>query len=86
MDNLSAIIRQRFTLQRQVRVLTAEGRLSMYVLTGLPFGVATFVFLSNPEYVMLLFTHPMGNIMIGVALVLQVVGFLWMRRIVNIEF
>jgi tight adherence protein B len=86
LDNLSSIIRQRFTLQRQVRVLTAEGRLSMFVLTGMPFAVAAFVFLGNPEYVMILFEHPIGNLMVGFALILQVVGFLWMRRITNIEF
>jgi tight adherence protein B len=86
LDNLSEIIRQRFTLMRQVRVLTAEGRLSMYVLTGLPIGVGGFVFLSNPEYVMVLFTHPIGKLMVGAALVMQVVGFLWMRKITDIEF
>jgi tight adherence protein B len=86
LDNLSAIIRQRFTLQRQVQVLTAEGRLSMYVLTALPFGVGLFVFSSNPAYVMTLFEHPIGHMMIGVALVLQVIGFIWMRKITNIEF
>jgi tight adherence protein B len=86
LDNLSGIIRQRFTLMRQVRVLTAEGRMSMYVLTGLPFAVAGFVFFSNPGYVMTLFEHPIGHVMIGVALVMQVVGFFWMRKITNIEF
>lgn len=86
LDNLASIIRQRFTLMRQVRTLTAEGRLSMYVLTVLPFGVALFVFFANPEYVMTLFTHPIGNMMLGVALFMQVVGYLWMRKITNIEF
>jgi tight adherence protein B len=86
LDNLSGIIRQRFTLMRQVRVLTAEGRLSMYVLGLLPFGVGGFVFFSNPSYVMTLFTHPIGHFMVGAALVMQVVGWLWMRRITDIEF
>jgi tight adherence protein B len=86
LDNLSGIIRQRFTLMRQVRVLTAEGRMSMYVLTGLPIGVALMIFFGNPEYVMILFEHPIGQMMVGFALVLQVIGFLWMRKITNIEF
>jgi len=86
LDNLAEIIRQRFTLQRQVRTLTAEGRLSMYVLTVLPFAIAAFVFVSNPDYVNVLFTHPIGQFMVGGALVMQVVGFLWMRKITNIEF
>jgi tight adherence protein B len=86
LDNLSGIIRQRFTLARQVRVLTAEGRMSMYVLGALPFFVGGFVFMSNPDYVMTLFTHPIGHMMLGGALVMQVVGWLWMRKITNIEF
>jgi tight adherence protein B len=86
LDNLSYIIRQRFTLQRQVRTLTAEGRLSMYVLTAMPIGIAAFLFLTNPEYVGILVVHPIGKMMVGVALFLQVVGFLWMRKITNIEF
>jgi tight adherence protein B len=86
LDNLSSIIRQRFTLTRQVRVLTAEGRLSMYVLGVLPFGVGLFVFVSNPEYVMTLFTHPIGKVMVGTALAMQALGWLWMRRITDIEF
>jgi tight adherence protein B len=86
LDNLSSIIRQRFTLKRQVKVLTAEGRLSMYVLTALPIGVGIWIGFTNPEYISLLFTHPIGKMMVGVALVMQAIGFLWMRRITNIEF
>jgi tight adherence protein B len=86
LDNLASIIRQRFTLARQVQVLTAEGRMSMYVLGLLPFGVGLFVFYSNPSYVMTLFTHPIGHAMLGVAALLQVAGWIWMRRIIKIDF
>jgi tight adherence protein B len=86
LDNLASIIRQRFTLQRQVRTLTAEGRLSMYVLSVLPIGVGLFIFVSNPDYVGTLFTHPIGKFMVGAAIVMQIVGYLWMRRVTNIEF
>lgn len=86
LDNLSNIIRQRFTLRRQVRVLTAEGRLSGYVLTALPIGIGIWVFVSNPEYIMLLFQHPAGKMMVVSAAVMQVVGFIWMRSITRVEF
>jgi tight adherence protein B len=86
LDNLSSIIRQRFTLRRHVRVLTAEGRLSGYVLTVLPVGIGLWIFLTNPDYVMLLFQHPAGKIMVTGAVIMQFVGFIWMRRITNIEF
>lgn len=86
LDNLGAIIRQRFTLRRQVRVLTAEGRLSGYVLTALPIGIGAWVFVSNPDYIMLLFQHPAGKLMATSAAVMQVVGFFWMRAITRVEF
>jgi tight adherence protein B len=86
LDNLSHIVRERFTLMRQVRVLTAEGRLSMYVLGAMPFGVGGFVLIANPEYIMTLFTHPIGRLMFGTALVLQAAGWLWMKKITDIEF
>ncbi|HUE96493.1 MAG TPA: type II secretion system F family protein [Longimicrobiaceae bacterium] len=86
LDNLSSIIRQRFTLRRQVRVLTAEGRLSGYVLTALPIAIGLWVFVSNPAYINLLFEHPAGRVMVAGAVVMQGVGFLWMRKITNIEY
>jgi tight adherence protein B len=86
LDNIADIIRQRFTLARQVKTLTAEGRLSMYVLTAMPIAVAAFLFVSNPDYLGVLFEHPIGRFMVGAALFMQVVGFIWMRRITNIEF
>jgi tight adherence protein B len=86
LDNLSSIIRQRFILRRHVRVLTAEGRLSGIVLTVLPIGIGLWVFVSNPDYIMVLFEHPIGKLMLAGAAFMQVVGFFWMRRITNIEF
>jgi len=86
LDNLSGIIRERFTLARQVRVLTAEGRISMYVLGILPIGVGIFVFYSTPNYVMTLFTNPIGHYLLGGAALLQVAGWIWMRRITEVDF
>jgi tight adherence protein B len=86
LDNLSTIIRQRFILRRDVQTLTAEGRLSGYVLTGLPIGIGLWVLLANPSYIMILFEHPIGIPMVAGAAVMQIIGYLWMRRITNIEF
>jgi tight adherence protein B len=86
LDNLAEIVRQRFTLQRQVRTLTAEGRLSMYVLTAMPIGVGGFIMVSNPDYVRVLWETQVGRLLVGAALVMQVIGFLWMRRITAIRF
>jgi tight adherence protein B len=85
LDNLGDVIRQRFTVHRQLRVHTAQGRLSGYVLAVLPIAVGSVIYMVNPEYVSLLFTNPMGRFMLLSAITLQLVGFLWIRRIINIE-
>jgi tight adherence protein B len=86
LNNLAGVVRQRFVLVRQVRTLTAEGRMSMWILGLMPFVVGAFVAFTNPEYVKPLVTHPIGRLMVVSALGLQVVGWLWMRRIIDIEF
>jgi tight adherence protein B len=85
LDNLGDVIRQRFVVQRQLRVHTAQGRLSGHVLAFLPVVVGSIIYVVNPAYVGLLFDHPLGRLMLISAAVLQVIGFMWIRRIINIE-
>lgn len=85
LDNLGDVIRQRFTVHRQLRVHTAQGRLSGYVLAVLPIAVGSIIYTVNPEYVSLLFTHQLGRFLLLSAVTLQLVGLLWIRRIINIE-
>jgi tight adherence protein B len=85
LSNLAHVIRERFKIRRQLRVITAQGRLSGYVLAALPIFVGLAIFLLNREYATLLFTHPMGKVMLIIAVVMQVIGYLWIRKIVNIE-
>jgi len=85
LDNLASVIRARFTIRRQLRVYTAQGRMSGYVLAALPIVVGTLIYLLNPEYGKLMFVHPLGRVLLGVAVVMQVIGFLWIRKIINID-
>jgi tight adherence protein B len=85
LDNLASVIRARFTIRRQLRVFTAQGRMSGYVLALLPIVVGTIIYLMNPEYGSRMFTHPMGRLMLGIAFVMQIIGFLWIRKIINID-
>ncbi|MGH2679887.1 MAG: type II secretion system F family protein [Actinomycetota bacterium] len=85
LDNVSDTLRERATMRRQIKVLTAEGRLSAWVLALLPFAIALYMFAVNPEYITLLFTTQIGLFMLGTAAVLLVLGVLWMRKIVNID-
>jgi tight adherence protein B len=86
LDNLAEIIRERFTLQRQVRVLTAEGRYSVYVLTAMPIAIAGFVWFSNPAYLRPLWETEAGRMMLYTAITLQVIGYIWMTKLTKIEF
>jgi tight adherence protein B len=85
LDNLANVIRVRFTIRRQLRVYTAQGRFSGYVLGILPIAVGTAIYQLNPTYMKLLFTDPVGKLMLLTAVVFQIIGFLWIRKIVDIE-
>jgi tight adherence protein B len=85
LDNLANVIRVRFTIRRQLRVYTAQGRFSGYVLAALPIAVGFAIYSLNPPYITLLFTDPMGKLLVLMAVIFQIVGFLWIRKIVNIE-
>jgi tight adherence protein B len=85
LDNVADTLRERATMRRQIKVLTAEGRLSAWVLALMPFALALYMFAVNREYISLLFTSQVGLIMVGVGGVLLVLGILWMRKIVDID-
>ena len=85
LDNVSDTLRERAMMRRQIRVLTAEGRLSAWVLSILPFAIALYMFAVNPKYISLLFTKQIGLFMLGLGGVLMFLGILWMRKIVDID-
>jgi tight adherence protein B len=85
LDNVADTLRERAMLRRQIKVLTAEGRLSAWVLALLPVGIGLYMFAVNPDYIGILFQEPIGWVMVITALALLVLGVLWMRKIVNID-
>lgn len=78
-------LRERESLFRQVRALSAEGRLSAYVLIALPIGMFLYMTVVNYEYISLLWTRTLGLIMIVFGIISLIVGIFWMRRVVKIE-
>ncbi|GAA1785368.1 type II secretion system F family protein [Luedemannella flava] len=78
-------MRERGRLRRHVRSLSAEGRLSAYVLIGLPIVLAVFMFLTRRDYLMPLFTDPLGVVMLLVGVTLLVAGIFWIVRVVKVE-
>ncbi len=81
----AATMRERAAMRRQVRALSAEGRLSAYVLVALPLFLALFLFLTRRAYLSLLWTTPPGLVMSAGACVGMLVGWLWMRKLVDVE-
>jgi tight adherence protein B len=85
LDNLALVIRERFKIQRQVRVVTAQGRMTLYLLMALTPGFALLMYLRNPKYIGRLVTDPLGQKALGFTLALQVIGFLIIRKIIRIK-
>ena len=83
--SISAIIRDRLKLLGQVKVLSAEGRLSAWILALLPFGAAFMIQIVNPKFLEVLYTDPTGKKMLAVAGVMMLLGVLAMRKIVHIR-
>jgi tight adherence protein B len=85
LENLAHVVRERFKILRQVRVFTAHGRLTGYVLLALPAFLSIALMFINPEHMNLLFRERMGQMMLLASIVMQVFGFLWIKHIVKIE-
>lgn len=85
LGNISNIIRARLKLAAQVRVLSAEGRMSAWILGLLPFGVSGMLFLINPDYIKLLWSDPSGIKLLWYALAMIVFGVIWLRKIIRIR-
>ena len=86
LDNLAGLIRERSRVKRQVRVASAHGRMTGWVLSLMPPALAGMMFVIAPEHMKVFLEDPLGVRMIIVALVLQVIGTVAIRRIVNVEF
>lgn len=85
LDTVAKTIRDRETLRRHIRGLSAEGRLSAAILIILPFAEAIFLFLVNPLYMSQLFSATFGIVLVSVGLLLVIAGAFWLRRVVMIE-
>jgi len=85
LDNLSYVIRERFKIQRQVRVYTAQGRLTMALLMGMPPIIVTVMLILNPAFIRPLFSDPIGHMLLVAGITLQTVGYFVIRKIIRIQ-
>jgi len=86
LGKISALIRERFHLRREIRTLTAQGRLSGMILVLMPLVMAVILSILSPGYIKILTQDPVGQYMIAIAVILEVIGILVIRRIVNLKF
>lgn len=85
LDKLAYIIRERFKLRGRIRAISAHGKMTGTALTMIPLGVAVLMFYVNPDYIRFFFTDEVGNMMMGAAVLLQLIGYAIIRKIVQIE-
>jgi tight adherence protein B len=79
------VVRERFRIRREIRTKTAHGRFTGLVLLALPAGLGVILTVLNPDHMNLLFNHRIGHMLIGAAIVMQTVGFFWIRKILDLE-
>lgn len=85
LENLAETVREGVALRGEIRAVSAHGRMTGGVLTILPFGIATLLYLTSPDYLLVLVDHPLGPTMIGAAIVFVVAGHFVIQRIVKIR-
>ncbi len=86
LDQVNGTIRERAEIKGQIKALSAEGKFSAYILMALPIGIVVMLSVVNPGYVGVLFSEPLGWVMIGVSIILMIVGGLWLRKIIDLKF
>jgi len=85
LDTAAVTIRNRAELKREIRTLSAEGRISAYVLVALPLGIFGFLLLSRRDYVKIFWTESIGMIMLAVFVILVTAGWFWIRSVVEVK-
>ena len=85
LDNISHTIRERVILKNQLKVLTSQGKLSGFIICLLAPVLALIIYLMNPEFIIIMVKEPLGIVMIGIAILLQIIGILFIKKIVNIK-
>lgn len=85
LERLSSLIRGRFRFQRKVKTMSAEGRMSAWVLVSVPFVLTALIMLTTPEYMPVLIQDPAGQKLVMAAFVTMLLGILWIRKIIRIQ-
>lgn len=85
LDSIASTIRERIKIKGHIRTLTAQGKISGIIIGLLPIVIGGVIYLINPEYIKVLFIHPMGKIMLVAGACSQFIGMMTIRKIINID-
>jgi tight adherence protein B len=85
LDTVAETMRERTTIRGEIKTLTAQQKMTGLVIGLLPVGVAGVLMILSPDYLSVLFTSSMGKVMLGMAVVLEAIGIVIIRRILSIE-
>jgi len=85
LDCISTTIRERIRIKGEIKTLTAQGRMSGYIIGSLPPGIGIILYFINPNHIMMLFNNPLGLMMVGVSVMMEIMGIYFIKRIVSIE-
>jgi tight adherence protein B len=85
LDNVSSVLRSRIKFHRKIRTMTAEGRVSAWVLSMLPFAVFVAIFISNPNFLDPLLEEDLGHNLLAIGIALQIIGAFWVSRLIDID-
>jgi tight adherence protein B len=86
LDQVASTVRERERVRGQIKVLSAEGRISGVVLVALPFGIAGITLVTSPDYLTELVQSTVGLILLAFGAVTMLIGIFWIRRIIRLEF
>jgi len=85
LESIARVIRERFKLMGNIQTLSAEGRISAWILSLLPFFIAFFIMCTNPQYITVLRTDPAGKLLVVVALLMMIFGIVVMKKMIKIK-
>jgi tight adherence protein B len=85
LDTITTTIERRIKSRAKIRALTAQGRISAWIVSLLPFALAAFIFGKSPEFGMVLIVEPLGRLMLGAGVFALILGIIWIKAVVNVE-
>ena len=86
LGNLSRVLRERAKMKGKIKAMSMEAKASAWIIGSLPVLVMAITTMTSPKYIMLLFQHPLGNVILGISAVWMLIGVLVMRKMIDFKY